>query len=221
MDNELISKKELLELTGISYGQLYRWKRKNLIPEEWFIRKSTFTGQETFFPKQKILKRIDKILNMKDHLSLDEIAAHVSPNPAAITVETEQLLKQNIVSNVAVKLFEEAFGKKPILNFDELLTIFLIDQGLKNGSISLEEGRLLLHVMRDHYENVKGKNGELILIRKLGLQIAMIIGSPAELFIENEARIAYRANIAQSIEALKEKLEANNQEDGNENGKQS
>ena len=54
MQNESISKKELLELSKISYGQLYRWKRKNLIPEEWFIKKSTFTGQETFFPKEKI-----------------------------------------------------------------------------------------------------------------------------------------------------------------------
>ncbi len=34
MESYLISKRELLELTGISYGQLYRWKRKNLIPEE-------------------------------------------------------------------------------------------------------------------------------------------------------------------------------------------
>ncbi|MCL2486473.1 MAG: YhbD family protein, partial [Oscillospiraceae bacterium] len=32
----LISKKDLLEFTGISYGQLYRWKREGLIPEEWF-----------------------------------------------------------------------------------------------------------------------------------------------------------------------------------------
>ncbi len=53
IEQELISKKELLELTGISYGQLYRWKRKNLIPEDWFIRKSTFTGQETFFSEEK------------------------------------------------------------------------------------------------------------------------------------------------------------------------
>lgn len=49
-EENLISKKEVLSQTGISYGQLYRWKRKGLIPEEWFIRRSTFTGQETFFP---------------------------------------------------------------------------------------------------------------------------------------------------------------------------
>ncbi|WP_453595920.1 DUF4004 family protein, partial [Streptomyces sp. NPDC054865] len=48
----------IVTVLSISYGQLYRWKRKNLIPEEWFIRKSTFTGQETFFPREEILKRI-------------------------------------------------------------------------------------------------------------------------------------------------------------------
>ena len=55
MEEKLISKKDLLELTGISYGQLYRWKRKKIIPEEWFIKKSVSTGQETFFPMEKIL----------------------------------------------------------------------------------------------------------------------------------------------------------------------
>lgn len=49
-EEKLIAKKELLSRYGISYGALYRWKRKGLIPEEWFIRRSTVTGQETFFP---------------------------------------------------------------------------------------------------------------------------------------------------------------------------
>jgi hypothetical protein len=40
LSEELISKKGVLDLTGISYGKLYRWK-KNLIPEDWFVRKST------------------------------------------------------------------------------------------------------------------------------------------------------------------------------------
>ena len=35
MEEDLISKKELLERYSISYGALYRWKRKGLIPEEW------------------------------------------------------------------------------------------------------------------------------------------------------------------------------------------
>ena len=65
MSEELISKKDLLELMNISYGQLYRWKRKKLIPEEWFIKKSVVTGQETFFPKDRIIERINKIIELK------------------------------------------------------------------------------------------------------------------------------------------------------------
>lgn len=73
MNDELISKKELLEITRISYGQLYRWKRKNLIPEDWFIKKASFTGQETFFPRDKVLERIEKIKNFKDDISLNSL----------------------------------------------------------------------------------------------------------------------------------------------------
>jgi len=73
-DERLISKKEVLETMGISYGQLYRWKRKGLIPEAWFIRRSTFTGQETFFPRDKILERIGRIVEMKDDHPLDDLA---------------------------------------------------------------------------------------------------------------------------------------------------
>ncbi len=73
-DNNLISKKDVLARMGISYGQLYRWKRKGLIPDSWFIRRSTFTGQETFFPKDRILERIEQILRMKEDHALDELA---------------------------------------------------------------------------------------------------------------------------------------------------
>ena len=60
----LISKKDLLVVTGISYGQLYRWKRQQLIPEEWFIKKASYTGQETFFPREQIISRIETILQL-------------------------------------------------------------------------------------------------------------------------------------------------------------
>ncbi len=73
-EDQLISKKQVLETMGISYGQLYRWKRKGLIPEAWFVRRSTYTGQETFFPRDKILERIDRIKAMKDDHPLDDLA---------------------------------------------------------------------------------------------------------------------------------------------------
>jgi DNA-binding transcriptional MerR regulator len=72
--SDLISKKDLLAQTGISYGQLYRWKRERLLPEEWFIKRSAFTGQETFFPRERVLERIAAIGELKDRYSLEEIA---------------------------------------------------------------------------------------------------------------------------------------------------
>ena len=77
-EEKLISKKEVLEETGISYGQLYRWKRKGLIPESWFIRRSTFTGQETFFPRDKIIERIEQIKEMKGKRPLDDLAEMIT-----------------------------------------------------------------------------------------------------------------------------------------------
>jgi DNA-binding transcriptional MerR regulator len=68
-----ISKKALLDETGISYGQLYRWKREGLIPEEWFVKRSAFTGQETFFPRARMLERVRAILEMKEEMPLEQI----------------------------------------------------------------------------------------------------------------------------------------------------
>lgn len=74
VDSHLISKKELLSKYRISYGALYRWKRKGLIPEEWFIKKATSTGQETFFPTALVCERIELILKQKEDILLDELA---------------------------------------------------------------------------------------------------------------------------------------------------
>ncbi|MCC5747466.1 DUF4004 family protein, partial [Klebsiella pneumoniae] len=121
------------ELTGISYGQLYRWKRKSLIPEDWFIRRSTFTGQETFFPKQQILARIDKIIHMKDDLSLDELADMFSPNLAGAMIKLEDLTKQNIVSKSALDLFARHFGTAEAYPFQQILYAYILERLLVTG----------------------------------------------------------------------------------------
>ncbi len=90
-----ISKRELLQMTGISYGQLYRWKREGLIPEEWFMKQSAFTGQETFFERDKILPRIRAILELKEQYSLEELARRfneeANPPSAPKTVSDSDL----------------------------------------------------------------------------------------------------------------------------------
>ncbi|MBO4868496.1 MAG: DUF4004 family protein [Clostridia bacterium] len=73
-ENEMISKKDLLQRYGISYGALYRWKRMGLIPDDWFVKTASITGQQTFFPRRLVCERIEQIMGMKDGVSLSELA---------------------------------------------------------------------------------------------------------------------------------------------------
>lgn len=100
-NEELISKKALLEKYAISYGALYRWKRKGLIPEEWFIKKATVTGQETFFPRELICQRVELILNRKEEVLLDELSRKLqSSTPEALVISTRYGEKKLLISDI-------------------------------------------------------------------------------------------------------------------------
>ncbi|WP_442604235.1 YhbD family protein [Paenibacillus sp. KN14-4R] len=206
MEQDLISKKDLLERTEISYGQLYRWKRKNLIPEEWFIRKSTFTGQETFFPKNKILARIDKIKNMKDDLSLDALADVFSPITGDMVLTKEQLIKRNIVLSSSLDFYTKQNGKVDSFSFTQILIMYVLDYLLQTGEINLEEGSLLIQTLNDHLPQIEGKSCELLLIRKMGVSSFLLIVSPSEWYFERSVKVVVRMNLSGCMEELKMKL---------------
>ena len=206
MDESLISKKELLDITGISYGALYRWKRKNLIPEEWFIRKSTFTGQETFFPRDKILARIEKIKNMKEDLSLDDLADVFSPSMASVALSGEELVKRNIVTKPALELYIHKEGDPGLFGFDKVLYLYVLDKALKSGDISSDEGRILVDTLAEHYGKFEDKGCDLVFLRKMGVSTCFLISSPCEFYFEAGVRVVSRINVTGCIEELKIKL---------------
>jgi hypothetical protein len=206
MDDNLISKKELLELEGISYGQLYRWKRKNLIPEEWFIRKSTFTGQETFFPREKILERISKIKNMKDDLSLDDLAEVFSPQLAEIMLRGDELIAKNIVSQMTLEIYENYHGKTEIFSFEKILYAAVVEKFLQTGSVSLDEGKVLLQNLEDNYKYLKDKNCEVVFVRKFGIAISFLIALPNEFYLDKTSKVVEKINLSKLIEEIKIKI---------------
>jgi hypothetical protein len=203
MDENLISKKELLEITGISYGALYRWKRKNLIPEEWFIRKSTFTGQETFFLRDKILDRIAKIQEMKEDLSLDDLAGIFSPSLTSKSLSKDELIKRNIVNRSTIDFLVRLYGSIEIFPFEKILYARILDKALQSGDISLEEGKLLLETLEEHYKKYEGKDCELVFLRKMGISTCFLVSSPCEFYFEAGAHIVSKISIANCIEELK------------------
>ena len=127
MDEKLISKKELLELYGISYGALYRWKRMGLIPEDWFIRRSTPTGQETFFRREQILPRMELI--RERGASLDALAGELNhreppaptPRPELLIQDAYGLHRYPLEALEAVRLI---LGERQVELLEELKGVF-------------------------------------------------------------------------------------------------
>ena len=200
---EQISKKELLDLTDISYGQLYRWKRKGLIPEEWFIRKSTFTGQETFFPKEEILARVEKIKNMKDDLSLEDMAEKFSPMPAEVRLSSADLVDRKIASQSVLDLFLKGRKEQTSFSFEETFALYTMNNLLQSGALTLEEVESAIKLLTEHYPKSEGRVSELIVVRKLGVAASLLVSTASPVFFDETVKIVYRANLSASVEALK------------------
>jgi hypothetical protein len=206
MDKELISKKDLLEQTGITYGQLYRWKRKKLIPEDWFIRKSTFTGQETFFPKEQILERVGRIKELKDHHSLDELAGALSPKTKDIKILKKDFVEGNIVSSNTVSIYEEQFGALDTITFQTGLYLYLLEKSLETGEIGWEEGKQILQTLHNHYPKLEEKQASLVVLRKMGVVTVLLLTNADDFYADEKTKIAVSLAVDSEGDQLMNKL---------------
>jgi len=206
MEEELISKKELLEVTDISYGQLYRWKRKGLIPEDWFIKKSSYTGQETYFPRLKVLSRIDKIKSMKEDVSLDDLADVFTPTLSEVSLSHQEIISRGIASGEVLKIFLDVSGGRETLLFAELAALSLLNRLIVAGDISLEEGKTLLEVMKEASAQLGLESCEVYLTRKLGVFSCFIVKPPCSIVTDKGVKIISRQKMTALIEEIKLKL---------------
>jgi hypothetical protein len=204
---ELISKKDLLQACGISYGQLYRWKRKGLIPEDWFIRKSTFTGTETFFPRERVLARVEKIKSMKsEDLSLEEIAEVVTPDLGKIALSADDMLARRIAGKPALDLYAPERPQTGPFVLGEVLTLRVLDALLAEGLITVDEGRTLVGTLASGLGGQPSGEFEALLVRKAGLSLWMLVPRGCQPRLEEAARIVARVDLAARLEELKSLL---------------
>jgi len=196
MSEELISKKDLLQLTGISYGQLYRWKRKNIIPEDWFMKKSSFTGQETFFPKGKILERIERIMELKDDQSLDDIARVFSISKEKIGDFQNVALSLDKIPKQVLQIYQSLFPNSKLehLNTVQLCSLLFVNDWLLKGSVTIEEVRQFLLLVETHKTQIKLEDTVVIYIRKFGVG-TWVIGKQNETFVDQKDAILIHAEL--------------------------
>ncbi|KAA0546098.1 DUF4004 family protein [Bacillus sp. BGMRC 2118] len=202
MEETYISKKELLEVTGISYGQLYRWKRMNIIPENWFIKKSSFTGQETYFPRDKVLERIQKILELKDDYSLEELAEFFSPKADHVEMMTTSLLTHHIVSKEVIQASNYPPNEK--LSFTDIFYLYMCDWISKEYRLSHDSLVQQLSFLKEG--DFVAEEVELVALKKEEVRIWFIVASKELLFVEDSATVLVKVSIVEKLNELKTKL---------------
>lgn len=204
MSEELISKKDLLQLTGISYGQLYRWKRKNIIPEDWFMKKSSFTGQETFFPKKKILERIERIMELKDDQSLDDIARVFSMGKEEVSDFQNVALSLDHVPKQVLQIYQSLFQNSKLeqLNTVQLCSLLFVNDWLEKGSVTIEEVKQFLLLVETHKTQIKLDDTVVIYIRKFGVG-SWVIGKQFETFVDQKDAILIHVELIHYLKNLK------------------
>lgn len=142
--SKLISKKELLERYNISYGTLYRWKRMGLIPDDWLVKKSTYTGQETFFDEDQICERVEAIISRKDSVSLESIA--------------RELLHQS-KEEIRLKIFSRYGNKEFVWGDIEDITV-----GIDNAEESIFE-KVKVIVLKNESDEGKSDKVKFIILK--------------------------------------------------------
>ncbi len=206
MEENLISKKDLLIETGISYGQLYRWKRKNIIPEEWFIKKSTFTGQETFFPKDKILERISIILSMKEGVSLDDIANMFVEKRSNKEFEIDYILEKKAISSHTKEIFNNVYNSQTKIGKKELLILNIIEKNILTSTITMEELKNMLELVEKNFTEIFNNSGKIYLFRKLGIPFVIACDSDKNILVDSSVMKILEIDVVKEISDINLKL---------------
>lgn len=161
-----ISKKELLELTGISYGQLYRWKRERLIPDSWFVKRSAVTGQETFLPRERVLERIRFIQENRDTWPLNRMQEILNPTAESRSYSPKELAA---FPSSAEEIDEQRrlCGERT-LSHPQAVCALLAAQTRREAHLNAEESSFLLKALNFWQEKtglVTGAVGSLTIFR--------------------------------------------------------
>jgi hypothetical protein len=204
-DQELLSKKDLLALTGISYGQLYRWKRQNLIPESWFIKQSSFTGQETFFPKEKVLKRVDAILKLKDQYSLEKLAEVFTPELTNKAFQVSSIQQVEELDPKILNLFIKLWSKENF-TFRELLFVYALSE--ISRSLNLGESWLVTSVttVKCWLSQVNSSDYRLLVCQTKQQQYCILLPEDSTFYLDSNSEILANLKLNELANDLRSKL---------------
>ncbi|HCP31845.1 TPA: hypothetical protein DIT45_01115 [Candidatus Acetothermia bacterium] len=198
---------------GISYGQLYRWKRKGLIPESWFIRRSTFTGQETFFPQEKILERIERIKDLKEDHPLDDLAMLITKRVnAKLEVAFSKLRQLGWLDEHLVEVCGLEKDEEGVLSMKEALCLGVLrhlEGKARDEEMDLSRRTLERALTRKPFEQIREEKLVLYLLRKrlsaagISAEISLAIVATDKATFDPEIDVVQAVDLGTILERIK------------------
>jgi len=196
--DEWISKRELLETTGISYGQLYRWKREKLIPDGWFVKRSAFTGQETFLPRVRAIERIQFILANKDRFTLQQLLDQLTPVARSRTYPVDALSRLQGAARPT-----EMMGRltgEDALNHGQALCAMIAADLIRSGAAIGDEAlwRILsaLHRWQATERLLERDNGRIVVLREGDAWLPLYVRPDASVGAPEGVAVAYDLSLS-------------------------
>ena len=155
---------------------------------------------------RSVLYRIEKIKNMKDDISLDDLADVFSPSFDSVNMRPEEITQRNIVSPNVMEIYTNFRGNTDALDFNDILSAYILDRRIVAGDIGMEEGKQLLEVLQAGRIAFAEDPAEIFMTRKLGVFSCFAVSPPCRICTDNGVRLIATVNTASVIEELKCKL---------------
>jgi hypothetical protein len=89
-----------------------------------------------------------------------------------------------------------------VFPFEKIFYLYVLEKLLQTGDMSLDEGKGLLSTLEEHYHQIKGKNSELIFLRKMGVSTFLLVSSLTEIYFEKNVKVVLAGEEVETKGAL-------------------
>ena len=146
---------------------------------------------------------IDVAITGRNEKNLQETVAElkalgINATYALFDVGNHSEVKTGIESIVKEEPYQE-------YNFEDILYMYISEDLLKQGHLSIEDMSRILRMLSDNYESIKDKDPSLSVYRKFGVSVSLLHRN-GEIFYSDQAPIVDNYSIRSAVEKLKLKI---------------
>ena len=155
------------------------------------MKRSSPTGQETYFPQEKILKRIHAIQQLKDSYSLEELARILTPEISNRLFCEEDLEHFDELDIEVAADFMDAMSKDSFV-FLEVLVMIALSQAMVDTAITEEERTHAVSFLSKQMSEMHSADYVLELLQAQGHLYVLLKKEDSEVYLD-DALVAIRS----------------------------